>query len=184
MFYTLKESQLNTAKLMPIGYSNNYRGTHMGPSKEANWNNDFSSDGSLTSTRPPHRRKFTKHRLTTLATLGQDESDIDGGDDSLKPIRKQHAQRNRKLKNKKPELASTISTDVMIDETTNDYNSPYVILIDEYLDEKKTNADFDTNERTSQSSAAAAKAFSNYFLLDKLVMVVSFAFVFSGVYLF
>ncbi len=114
-----------------------------------------------------HRRKFNKHKTTASSSFSSDlaanennnnnnnnnledariidnNHDIENNDNLNKQSQQQQQQqlrkhsRNRKFKKPRPESTTTEST-LDQQDTTNSYNSPYIILLDEYssLEEKK-----------------------------------------------
>ena len=162
IFYTLKDLHQASNKLMPIGYSNNYRG-HLNP--PAVQENNLSQE--LDTTTRPHRRKFKHKSSASLAysSLNHDDRVVDLGENDFGEDKMQRKQlRNRKIKKLKQQ--SSLQTTTHMYDTTNEYNSPYIILLDEYTDEKKLlPGGSDKPKSIVQNSAASLSYFFNLKIL-------------------
>ena len=141
--YTLEDSRYSSNKLMPIGYSNNYRGNmkHIG---------DISKKLETTTIGHHNRRKYFKNKHGEYI------------------LRRKYF-RNRKLKNMRlHNHQKTTPATQNLPGTTNSYNSPYIIILDEY----------ETNKRLQTSTAKVTYAYSGT-VSCKLTSLPHFAFILS-----
>lgn len=123
MVYTLKDQKQAASQLMPIGYSNDdsYR-KKLGQIMEQ----------ETTTSLYHHRRKFWKHRFN------HQRKNKENDDDAEKFITRKHF-RNRKfnrLRLQNQPITTPVSV-VVSSDTTNSYNSPYIILLDDDYGEQK-----------------------------------------------
>ncbi len=108
MVYTLKDTMYSSDTLTPIGYSNNFKGNSIHFGKD---NSIIGIENILSTTTGFYRRrKFHKHHEN---------------------------QYRRKYKNLRFEDQETTTIGQILRDTTNSYNSPYIILLDDYSDDKQ-----------------------------------------------
>ncbi len=157
MVYSLKnEVNIDMNNLVPIGYSNiNF------PKKVDQYNSQVDTDTSLDGN---HRRKFYKHRFNEKLPNESDE-------DYENRLLNRKLLRNRK--NKKLRFhgqAETTASDTSVisapSDTTNSYNSPYIILLDDGDYEEKTQRLFvhSTTARPSFFNSASCSFCSSFYL--------------------
>jgi len=157
MVYTLKSDDTSNAnKLMPIGYSNN------------NYRKKLDHYSAQVDTSTPSdvypRRKLFKHRLNHQRPNDSEDEDED------KLLNRKYF-RNRKMKKLRfhnqaettPVDANVVSS---LPETTNSYNSPYIILLDEgeYEEQKQRLFLQTTTVRQSFFNSAPCSYCSNFYL--------------------